>query len=109
MNIISEHKNLSAPTKDELVNKAKSLKPLLSKQAVDAEDQRKLPYETIKLLTDAGLHKVYMPSKFGGWEMDWGAHFEISREISKACGSSGWITGLVFSHVLWVARFGLVL
>ncbi len=105
MNIKAEHKNFSAPTKSELVDKAKSLQPLIRKQAEDAEDQRQLPKETIKLLTDSGLHKVYMPSKFGGWEMDWGAHFDISREISKACGSSGWITGLVFSHVIWVARF----
>ena len=87
MNIKAEHKNFSAPTKSELVDKAKSLQPLIRKQAEDAEDQRQLPKETIQLLTDSGLHKVYMPSKFGGWEMDWGAHFDISREISKACGS----------------------
>ena len=97
MNIISEHKNLSAPTKEELVDKAKSLKPLLSKQAVDAEDQRKLPYETIKLLTDAGLHKVYMPSKFGGWEMDWGAHFEILTSALQNPHVSGFLGGAFLS------------
>ena len=106
MTIKKTHKNSSIPSKKELVNLAKDMSPLLRDQAISAEDLRKLPDKTIQLLTDAGFHKVYMPSKFGGWEMDWGAHFEISREISKACGSSGWIAGLVFSHVMWVARFG---
>lgn len=94
------------PTKEDLVRAARDLIPALRDRANQAEDLRRLPDETIADLTAAGLHKVYMPRRFGGWEMDWGAHMEISREVSQACGSAGWITGLVFSHVMWVARFG---
>lgn len=94
------------PTKDELVSAARHLIPSLRERADEAEDLRHLPDATIADLKAAGLHKVYMPRRFGGWEMDWGAHMEISREISQACGSAGWITGLVFSHVMWIARFG---
>lgn len=96
----------SSPSKDELVEAARALIPTLRERANEAEDLRRLPESTITDLKAAGLHKVYMPRRFGGWEMDWGAHMEVSREISQACGSAGWITGLVFSHVMWVARFG---
>lgn len=94
------------PSKDELVAAARHLIPILRERADEAEDLHRLPDSTIADLKAAGLHKVYMPRRFGGWEMDWGAHMEISREISQACGSTGWITGLVFSHVMWIARFG---
>jgi 3-hydroxy-9,10-secoandrosta-1,3,5(10)-triene-9,17-dione monooxygenase len=56
-------------------------------------------------LKSAGLHRVYMPRRFGGYELDWGAHYLISREVAEACGSAGWIVSLVFSHIMWVARF----
>ena len=94
------------PTKDELVTAARALIPSLRDRAEEAEDLRRLPDETVADLKVAGLHKVYMPRRFGGWEMDWGAHMDVSREISQACGSAGWIAGLVFSHVMWVARCG---
>lgn len=102
MNAIST----SRPTKDDLVAAARALIPSLRERANEAEDLRRLPDSTLADLKAAGLHKVYMPRRFGGWEMDWGAHMEVSREVSQACGSAGWITGLVFSHVMWMARFG---
>jgi alkylation response protein AidB-like acyl-CoA dehydrogenase len=94
------------PTKEELVRAARALIPVLRERAAEAEDLRRLPDATVADLKAAGLHKVYMPKRYGGWEMDWGAHMDISREISQGCGSTGWIAGLVFSHVMWPARFG---
>ena len=94
------------PTKDELVTAARALIPVLRERANEAEDLRRMPDATIADLTASGLHKIYMPKRFGGWEMDWGAHMEVSREVSQGCGSTGWMTGLVFSHVMWIARFG---
>ncbi len=96
----------NTPSKEDLIAAARALIPALRDRATAAEDLRRLPDDSIADLKAAGLHKIYMPRRFGGWEMDWGAHMEVSREISQACGSSGWITGLVFSHVMWVARFG---
>ncbi len=94
------------PTKEELVTAARALIPVLRERANEAEDMRRMPDATIADVTAAGLHKVYMPKRFGGWEMDWGAHMDVSREISQGCGSTGWMVGLVFSHVMWIARFG---
>ncbi|MBP03004.1 MAG: hypothetical protein CMM25_09365 [Rhodospirillaceae bacterium] len=94
------------PSKAELVKNARSLVPKLRARAAETEDLRSLPDISMTELKAAGLHKIYMPRRFGGYEMDWGAHLDVSREVSQACGSSGWITGLVFSHIMWIARFG---
>jgi 3-hydroxy-9,10-secoandrosta-1,3,5(10)-triene-9,17-dione monooxygenase len=98
-------KPASTPSLGELVAAARGLKPLLSAQAKDAEDQRDLPQAVIEALKAAGLHRIYMPRRWGGYEMDWGAHYAVSREVAEACGSAGWIVSLVFSHIMWAARF----
>ncbi|MSO98005.1 MAG: hypothetical protein EXR11_07290 [Rhodospirillaceae bacterium] len=93
------------PSLDELVNAARNLTPLLKAQAQEAEDKRDLPKATVEALKKAGLHKIYMPRRYGGYEMDWGAHYAVSREVAQACGSTGWMVSLVFSHITWASRF----
>ncbi|MDX2221701.1 MAG: acyl-CoA dehydrogenase family protein [Rhodospirillaceae bacterium] len=93
------------PKVDELVAAARALVPLVKAQAQEAEDRRDLPAATVAALKGAGLHRIYMPRRFGGYEMDWGAHYAVSRELGEACGSTAWMTSLVFSHVMWAARF----
>ena len=104
--VVSTSRNSTVPTRKELLDKARGLSAFLREQADDAEDLGFIPHKTLERLKSSGFHKIYMPARFGGWEMDWGPHMDVSREISKSCGSSGWMTGLVFSHVMWVARFG---
>jgi 3-hydroxy-9,10-secoandrosta-1,3,5(10)-triene-9,17-dione monooxygenase len=98
-------KTASTPTLDQLVAAARDLKPLLKAHATVAEDKRDLPMAVVDALKFAGLHKIYMPRRFGGYEMDWGAHYAVSREVAEACGSAGWIVSLVFSHIMWACRF----
>ncbi|MDX2145479.1 MAG: acyl-CoA dehydrogenase family protein [Rhodospirillaceae bacterium] len=95
----------NGPSLDDLTAAARDLIPLLKAQANEAEDKRDLPAATVAALKKAGLHKIYMPRRFGGYEMDWGAHYQVSREVAQACGSTGWMVSLVFSHIMWAARF----
>lgn len=95
----------STPTINELVAAARNLTQVIKAEAIAAEDRRDLTPTAMAALKAAGLHRVYMPRRFGGYEMDWGAHYLISREIAEACGSAGWLVSLVFSHIMWAARF----
>lgn len=94
----------NTPSLGSLVAAARVLKPMLAAQALEAEQARDLPKKTVAALKEAGLHRVYMPRAFGGYEMDWGAHYAVARPVAEACGAAGWITSLVFSHVMWIAR-----
>jgi 3-hydroxy-9,10-secoandrosta-1,3,5(10)-triene-9,17-dione monooxygenase len=93
-----------APSLQELVAAAERLRPLVAKHAMAAEENCDVSPEVIEAFLKEGFHKIYMPRRFGGYEMDWGAHFWISRVIAQECGAAGWITSLVFSHILWVGR-----
>lgn len=93
------------PSLDELTAAARALAPLARDHAIVSEDQHDLPRALMEALWAAGLHRVYMPRRFGGYEMDWGAHFPLGRAVARGCGSAGWLVSLVFSHIMWVARF----
>ena len=88
-----------------LVEAARTLVPDISAAQRSYTGDRDLPVRLVEQMKEAGLHKAYMPARFGGYELDWGAHYHISREISQACGSAGWVAGLVFSHVMFIPRF----
>ena len=89
-----------------LIERAKALRPWLRERAVAAEQLRRLPDETMAALRAAEFHKVYLPKRYGGFECDWGMHYELGRELGAACGAAAWTTSLVFSHILFAARFG---
>lgn len=91
---------------EDLIQSAKDLQPQLKARAPEADTLKRMPGETIRNFKDAGFHKIYMPKAWGGYELNWGAHFEVSRIIGEVCGSSAWTVSLVFSHVIWAARFG---
>jgi 3-hydroxy-9,10-secoandrosta-1,3,5(10)-triene-9,17-dione monooxygenase len=98
-------KPLSVPTPAELEAAAERLAPLAREHAQAAEAARDLPATVVAALKDAGFHRFYMPRRFGGYGMDWGPHFTVSERLARECGSTGWITSLVFSHIMFVARF----
>ena len=93
------------PTRDELVARAKALTPVLRDRAEQTEDLGCIPDETIADLKAAGLHKLFTPARYGGYEVDWGTHVAVSRELARGCGSTGWIGSIVMSHTWMLARF----
>jgi 3-hydroxy-9,10-secoandrosta-1,3,5(10)-triene-9,17-dione monooxygenase len=95
----------SAPTLGELAEAADRLAPLVRANAEEAERRRDPVPELVAAMREAGLHRLYMPRRFGGFGMDWGAHFVVGERLSRECGSTGWIASLVFSHILYVGRF----
>ena len=94
-----------SPTPDELADTARKLVPVLKERATLAEELRRMPDETVAELRAAGLHKMYIPKRYGGYQMDFGVHYAVSREIGRACGSTAWMASLVFSHAMFIGRF----
>lgn len=94
-----------APEAPDLVAVARDLAPMIAARVDTYRHGRDVPGDVVGLLKEAGLHRPYMPRRYGGFEMDWGVHYRVSRELAQACGSVGWLTGLVFSHVMFIGRF----
>lgn len=95
----------SIPTREEVISAAKDLLPNLRKRAKATEELRRLPNETIDDLKKAGIHKLFTPKKYGGFEMPWGTHVDVSRTLGQACGSTGWVSSVVFTHTFLFGRF----
>ena len=88
-----------------MIQRARDLLPALRERAAKTEDLRHLTPETVADLKKAGIHKIFTPRRYGGYEMDWGVHVDVTRELGRACGSTAWVASVVYCHTWLLARF----
>jgi len=92
-------------TAETLIERARELIPTLRKRAEDAEKLRTLPPETVQDFLEAGFYRALQPRRFGGYELGLPAFCEIMKNISRGCGSSGWVLCLTSAHTFHLAAF----
>ncbi len=80
-----------APTREELLDKARAMVPELRQKALQTERNRIIPAETHRTFQDAGFYKVFQPGRYGGYEMPISMLVEMGGELGRGCGSSAWI------------------
>ncbi|MET8885065.1 MULTISPECIES: acyl-CoA dehydrogenase family protein [Streptomyces] len=88
------------PTRAHLVQRAGELAPLLKKNAVQAEEDRRLQDETVEALAGAGLFKLRVPKRYGGYESDTRTLVEVAAELGRADGAAAWT-----ASVYWIPTF----
>jgi 3-hydroxy-9,10-secoandrosta-1,3,5(10)-triene-9,17-dione monooxygenase len=80
------------------VAKVRELLPRIRARAARTEADRMVPAETIAELIDGGLCGIVTPKVFGGSELGMSSLVEITTEIASACGSTGWVFGVLTGH-----------
>jgi alkylation response protein AidB-like acyl-CoA dehydrogenase len=90
------------PTATELVHRAAELVPLLRKRAAWAEDNRRLPPDVVEALADAGLFRMRVPVRYGGYESDVRTVSRVVAELARGDGSTSW-TVAVWMISTWIA------
>lgn len=88
-----------------VLDQVRELAPLLRERATAAEQARRLPDETVKELKDTGLVRLLQPERYGGDEADPRQFYECLFSIAAACGSTGWVCGVVGVHPWQIAHF----
>ena len=88
----------------DVVAAAKSLIPALRERAKETEEIRRIPEATINELKEMSLFKMLRPKRYGGLETTMREYSEAVVEISKGCGSTGWIVALCAIRELMVAE-----
>lgn len=58
----------NTPSREELIGRAAELVPVLAKNALGQEENRVLHDDAVEALTQAGLPKMTLPARFGGYE-----------------------------------------
>src|SRR5262245_1800260 len=87
-----------APAPADLIARARTLIPTLAARAGKAEQDRRVPDETIADMQAAGLFRVFQPERWGGYEIDPAIYFEIQLALAEGCSSTGWVYGVVGLH-----------
>ncbi|SFK75475.1 Acyl-CoA dehydrogenase [Amycolatopsis sacchari] len=84
----------AVPSTSELVARARDLKPLLSKNAAAGETDRRVVEESIQAMTDAGLFKLAVPRRYGGYETSMRTMLDVSAAVAEADGGTSWVLTL---------------
>jgi len=90
-----------APPREELAHRAAQLVPLLREKAVWMEENRRLHEETIEALTSAGILKMRVPARYGGFESDMCTAVNVLAELARGDGSASW-TVAVWAISSWM-------
>jgi alkylation response protein AidB-like acyl-CoA dehydrogenase len=85
------------PAREQLVQRASELVPLLKKHAAWSEENRRIHEESIEALTDAGIFRMRIPARYGGYESDTRTLVDVGAELGRGDGSTAWV-----ASVYWI-------
>ncbi|MFG2767630.1 acyl-CoA dehydrogenase family protein [Streptomyces rubiginosohelvolus] len=88
--------------REELVERAAALRPLLRAQAARADEERVIAPEVMEALSEAGIFRLLTPRRFGGHETDLRTLTEVSETLGEADGATAW-TAMIISVTNWLA------
>lgn len=81
----------------------RSVLPSIRGRAREAEDLGRMPEATVRELDEIGVFRGLQPRRWDGLELDPKTFFESIMLIGSACGSAGWVAGVVGVHPWEVA------
>jgi alkylation response protein AidB-like acyl-CoA dehydrogenase len=80
----------AVPARDELVRRVAELVPVLRANSEWSEQNRALPEESLTALADAGVFKMRVPKRYGGYESDASTLLGVMSEVAQGDGSAAW-------------------
>ncbi|WP_067813082.1 3-hydroxy-9,10-secoandrosta-1,3,5(10)-triene-9,17-dione monooxygenase oxygenase subunit [Nocardia inohanensis] len=89
----------------ETLDRVAALLPALRDRARATEDLRRIPDESIKDLQQAGFFRLMQPRQWGGHAADPVIFYDTVRKLASACGSTGWVAGILGIHNWHLALF----
>jgi len=85
-------------SRSEALVAAAAIAPRIRARARQTEADRLVPRESIEEISAAGLFGVITPRVFGGSELGLASLVEVTVEFASACGSTGWVYGVLAGH-----------
>jgi alkylation response protein AidB-like acyl-CoA dehydrogenase len=76
--------------------------PLLRRNALETERERRVAAENIAALAEAGIFRITLPRRFGGYECSVATQVDVLAEVARGCGSTSWVAA-VYSVGTWIA------
>jgi 3-hydroxy-9,10-secoandrosta-1,3,5(10)-triene-9,17-dione monooxygenase len=101
----SERHDAAEGTHDAVLARIRSLTAGIREHAAAAEDTRTIPREVVDALLAAGITRILIPQRFGGYGLGLDTWFEVVREIGTADASHAWCASLMIHHPHYVSQF----
>ncbi|HWU21377.1 MAG TPA: flavin-dependent monooxygenase [Nocardioides sp.] len=89
----------------EVLGRVRELLPSIQERVAATEESRRVPTASIAELSAAGVFRMLQPKRYGGAEADPVEFYEVVRAIAGACGSTGWVAGVLGVHPWQLALF----
>src|SRR3984957_5502387 len=101
----SESRGNTVKPHEEILARIRGLTTGIRDGAAAAEEARTVPRETIDALLSAGITRILVPPRFGGYGLGLDTWFEAVREIAKADASHAWCASLMIHHPHYISQF----
>ncbi len=96
---------MPSPTRDELIDRARSLAPLLAEHARPSEELRHPTDEVMAAIESAQIFELMVPRCYGGLELDMDTFVEVVLALSEGDASLGWVTSFLIEHNWMFCQF----
>jgi 3-hydroxy-9,10-secoandrosta-1,3,5(10)-triene-9,17-dione monooxygenase len=106
-----EHEMLQAPaatpsaTRQELMARVHALAQRFAGRVEAAEEARRISAESAADMLNAGLARILMPPRHGGYGLDFDTWYDAVLELSKVDASHGWCASLIIHHAHLIAQY----
>ena len=77
------HSPAQKSARQTVIDRARALAPKFAARADAAEEARQIPRESVEEMLAAGLARILMPARFGGYDLDFEAWHDVILELSK--------------------------
>ena len=91
-----------SPSRQDLIARSRALLPLLARNAATADRDRALTEENMAALADAGLLRLAVPRRYGGFQTPVRTMIDVTSTLAEACGSTAWVVANRFVCT-WIA------
>ena len=85
----------TTPATEELLDRVAQIRPIIERNAPEADAERRIPEESIRALADAGLFKITVPRRFGGYEVPIWTKMQVSAAAAEGDGATAWVLTLI--------------
>ena len=86
------------PQPADLIASARAMIPALARRSREGRRARQVAAETIADMQAAGFFRVLQPRRWGGYEMDLGAFYDIQLALAEGDMSTAWLYGVLGVH-----------